>query len=180
MTKKLSTSPSRYTFQKTSYLEGAARTGLTLENNEQVRSVNEWYISLSETAAAKEANPEWAKNNLEFDLRSTDWILEKARKNEVYAQNLYAALCNNKFQKIEMWYLLKDEHWSCSWRYAGGIIAHMLEKGDYIDWYCSGINNGDASIIYNPGYKPEGTVTKEITGDLRTLGWLVLEDNDEI
>mgnify|MGYP003705677079 CR=1 FL=1 len=29
----------------------------------------------------------------------TDWILEKVRESDVYAQHLYAAMCNNEFQK---------------------------------------------------------------------------------
>ena len=48
------------------------------------------------------ANPEWQKNNLEYDLRSTKWICDSAKNTKTYAQNLYAALCNNEFQKNEV------------------------------------------------------------------------------
>ena len=34
--------------------------------------------------------------NLERDIRGTDWIIKKIRKQEIYAQNFYAALCNNR------------------------------------------------------------------------------------
>jgi hypothetical protein len=101
------------------------------------------------------------KPDLERDLLGTDWILTKVRDNPVYAQKLYSALCNQRFQKIEVMPILLDQEWSCSWRYAGGIIAEMLGQGDYIDWYCSG---------------NEGLIDPEIAVDLRELGWTVLKD----
>jgi hypothetical protein len=95
--------------------------------------------------------------NLEHDLIKTDWLAQKCQ-NDKYAQNLYAALCNNRFFK-------NTEEWTCSWRHAGGIVADLRNKGeDYMDWYCSGI--GDIQ-----GYLPEGEVSSEITQDLLNLGW---------
>ena len=125
---------------------------------------------------------EWQKNNMEYDLRTTDWILEKVRKSKSYSQNLYAAMCNNDFQRNDVLPILKDQYWHCSWRYAGGIIADMREEGDYIDWYCSGIV-GDADIDEDEyrtktGYVPECTITEEIREDLFKLGWLCFSDRD--
>ena len=60
--------------------------------------------------------------------------------------------------QFEDWSILKERKWSCSWRYAGGIIAHMRREGDYIDWYCAG---------------DEGTVTGEIKEDFKQLGWTI-------
>jgi hypothetical protein len=97
--------------------------------------------------------------NLEYDLRSNPEILNKARNSEVYSQNLYAALCNNRF-------FYGDNEWTCSWRHAGGIVADILQTGDYIDWYCSGM----ADKI---GYVSEGFVTDEIKLDLIKMGWTV-------
>ncbi len=138
----------------------------------------------------KEQDLEWQKNNLEWDLRTTDWIVEKVRSSESYAQNLYAAMCNNDFQKLEVVPILKEERWYCSWRYAGGIIADMKEEGDYIDWYCSGIQSGwpDESALSNltpeemarleesKKFVGEGHVTDEIRQDLKKLGWTVIQD----
>jgi len=113
---------------------------------------------------------------MEYDLRSTSWICDKVKASEVYAQNLYAAMCNNDFQKLAVVPILRDQRWSASWRSAGGIIADMREEGDYIDWYCSGIMNDD----YEPkGYVPEMVVTDEIREDLKQLGWIVVDQNDE-
>lgn len=117
-------------------------------------------------------NLEWQKNNLEYDLLSADWILEKVRNSDTYAQHLYAALCNNEFIKNEVWPILKEDIWGCTWRCAGGMIADMQEKGDYMDWYCSGIMSGDKD------YADEGVVTDEIKDDLFKLGWLVREQNE--
>lgn len=111
---------------------------------------------------------------MESDLKSTSWICEKVRTSNIYAQNLYAALCNNEFQKKEMWPILKDERWSCSWRHAGAIIADMKENGDYLDWYCSGIRTSESWD--QRGYSHEGDVTEEIKYDLHRLGWMVIED----
>ena len=115
------------------------------------------------------------KNDLEYDLRTTDWILQKARESEIYAQNLYAAMCNNEFVKLDdTWNILKENYWGVTWRTAGGIIADMREEGDYMDWYCSGISQP------NTGNVSEGVVTQEIKDDLKQLGWAVIHDNETL
>jgi hypothetical protein len=181
---KISKSPDRHTFQAENYVKRCEEKG---------EEPNEGYLNIYKSARQQDdenmVNPEWQKDNLEYDLRSTDWILEKVRNNDNYAQNLYAAMCNNDFIKREMWPILKDQRWSCSWRHSGGIIADMQEKGDYIDWYCSGIGNKEAGYgldHYEPtpdpdgrDYVPEGVVTEEIENDLYTLGWLVVKYKDE-
>jgi hypothetical protein len=87
--------------------------------------------------------------------------LEKLRpklKDPAYAKALYAALCNNVFEK----------EWSCSWRYAGGLVARLRNEGeDYLDYYCS-------SLGPESDEPTEGEVTEEIREDLRLLGWKVL------
>lgn len=177
---KLSTSPSREKQQANRYVKRC-------EDREV--PVNEDYIKLFETMDLqrnmREADPEWSKNNLEYDLRTTDWILKKARDNLVYAQNLYAAMCNNDFVRNDTWPILSKQTWSCSWRYAGGIIADMLEKGDYLDWYCSGIQgmeDDSGYIAHNntTGKVGEGVITDEIREDLFRLGWLVVNEEKEI
>jgi hypothetical protein len=111
-------------------------------------------------------------HNLEADIRACEWMLKKVVDSETYAQNLYAAMCNNVFQRNEVWPRLKDEYWSCSWRAAGGIIADLRGQGDYIDWYCSGIWFVGDTNSYQ-GYVSESTVTDEIREDLFAIGWTV-------
>jgi len=107
------------------------------------------------------------------DLIATPWIVEKVQARKDYAQHVYAALCNMRWQPADVLPILKDEYWTCSWRSAGGLVANVLGKGDYMDWYCSGIGdglgNGDADRTR--GYVPEGTVTDEIREDFATMGW---------
>ena len=111
-------------------------------------------------------------HNLEEDIRACAWMLKKVQDRETYAQNLYAAMCNNVFQPNEVWPRLRDEYWSCSWRSAGGIVAELRGQGDYIDWYCSGIMGvGEADSFQ--GYVGESTVTDEIRQDLFAIGWTV-------
>jgi len=191
----LSASPERNTFQRDGYLRRQAEKGLTPDNDDDTRAMTEMYQSWDIEKANREADPEWQKNNLEYDLRSTDWIVAKVRASESYAQNLYAAMCNNDFQRLEVWPVLKDETWSCSWRSAGGIVADMRGEGDYIDWYCSGIRDIG---VYAPAkenetlteeqqarmkivdkFVAEGAVTDEIRADLLRLGWSVVTDPDD-
>lgn len=160
--------------------------------DEQARMMVKMYDDYAIQDLNRENDPDWAKDNLEYDLRSTDWILEKARDGTIYAQNLYAAICNNTFIKNDVWPILKDQRWSCSWRHAGGIVADMRQEGDYVEWYCSGITH-DAEMdsaafdsmspehqtLYKESraYVNEGLVTDEIKEDLFKLGWLVETDD---
>lgn len=121
--------------------------------------------------------------DLELELMSCDWMLDKVRSNDAYAQNLYAALCNNEFIKNDVWPVLQDKRWSCSWRYAGGIIADMRKQGDYLDWYCSGIATAsyddvaDEIAFRKKQFVPEGEVTEEVKTDLFKMGWIVIQDD---
>jgi hypothetical protein len=165
----LAKSPDRGTFQLENYVKRREEEG-KLPDPEYLEVFKSW----REQKATHEASEEWKENNLEYDLRSTDWVLAKARASDGYAQNIYAALCNMRWQKRDVLPILKDEYWSCSWRSAGGIVADILGKGDYIDWYCSGmgegLGNGDAEGV--KGYVSEGTVTQEIEDDFYKLGWV--------
>jgi hypothetical protein len=119
---------------------------------------------------------------MESEIKECSWLLEKVRTRTDYAQNLYAAMCNMRWVKLEVIPILKDEYWSCSWRYAGGIIAELQQSGDYLDWYCSGMGglstyNAEEGDKYMAEKKfvPEGTVTDEIQNDLLKLGWVPSE-----
>jgi hypothetical protein len=180
----ISCSPNRNTFQKENYIKRCAESG---------KKPNEAYIKMFEQAninkMAQEQDPEWQQNNMEYDMRTSDFMLAKVRSSEAYSQNLYAAMCNRTFQKNEVWATLKNQTWSCSWRYAGGIIADMRVQGDYMDWYCSGIGGVigggsesspeiEAAILARKNYVPESVVTDEIREDLFRLGWIVKDDTD--
>jgi len=182
---KVNSSPERHTFQ----VDGAKRRA-----EEKGEEVPEQYIEMWKTAreqdAANLADPAWQNNNMEYDLRSTEWICLKVKASESYAQNLYAAMCNMQFVKNEVWPMLRDQRWSASWRHAGGIVADMREEGDYIDWYCSGIGGVmgggsesspaiEADLLARKKYVPEGTITDEIQADLFRLGWIPKEWDNE-
>lgn len=176
----ISKSPERHTFQAEAYVERCKEEG---------KEPSEDYLNIYKSAKQRDeeniANPDWQKDNMEYDLRSTQWIIDKA-KDDAYAQNLYAAMCNNDFTKNDVIPILTEKRWSCSWRHAGGIIADMQGKGDYIDWYCSGMG-GVATYDLEEGeaymskmkYVPESVVTDEIEEDLNRLGWLVVKYNGE-
>jgi hypothetical protein len=183
----ISKSSERHTFQAEEYVKRCQEEG---------KEPSEDYLNLFKSYRQRDednmADPAWAKDNLEYDLRTTEWILDKVRASDAYAQNLYASMCNNDFIKNDVVPILTEKKWHCSWRYAGGIIAHMQEKGDYIDWYCSGIRNHTdmddepAKEMTEEGrklyeevkrYVSESVVTDEIREDLLKLGWIVVDDD---
>jgi hypothetical protein len=184
----VSSSPNRNTFQLENYVKRQEEAG-KLPSTEYLEMFKTW----REQDQANIVDPEWQKDNMEYDLRSTPWICDKVKGDDVYAQNLYAAMCNNEFIKNDVIPILTEKKWGCSWRYAGGIIADMQEKGDYIDWYCSGIRGNeeltDAEFreltieqqqfrLKINAYVSEGIVVDEIKNDLYQLGWLVIESKD--
>jgi hypothetical protein len=158
---------------------------------EKGEPVNEDYLDLFDKIINQHEHkfddPNSRKNSMEYDLLTSDWILEKVRSKKSYAQNLYAAICNNDFQKLDVLPILKNQTWSASWRYAGGIIADMRQEGDYIDWYCSGIGGFNQEYSdeetnsqwqARTGYVPEGKITDEIRNDLQQLGWVIVPGGD--
>jgi hypothetical protein len=171
----ISKSPDRFTFQAESSVKKLQED----PNNEHAKSMLDMYKRWREEADSRDLDLAWQENNMEYDLRTCDWICEKVRASDSYAQNLYAAICNRDFRKKAVIPILKETSWGASWRSAGGIVANMRQEGDYIDWYCSGIGdglgNGDADRTR--GYVSEGYVTAEIREDLHKLGWIVLPDN---
>ena len=121
------------------------------------------------------------EHDMEDDMQNSALIMTKI-KNDIYAQNLYAAMCNMRWQKSEVWPVLKNDLWSCTWRSSGGIVAELQGKGDYLDWYCSGM--GGLTVYptagVKDGYVPESVVTEEIQADFRKLGWTVIQNEDNI
>jgi hypothetical protein len=176
----VSKSPERHTFQKNNYIKRCNEEG-----NEPDPSIIEMY----ESWASDDVYENRPEADLEFDLRTCDWILAKARASESYAQNIYASMCNIRWQRLQVLPILKDQFWSASWRSAGGIVADMLQQGDYIDWYCSGMGglSGDwdkdsesfEEWQSRTKYVPEGVVTEEIREDFQKLGWVPSEWPDD-
>jgi hypothetical protein len=108
--------------------------------------------------------------NLETDMMSDTGVIAYCA-DRATAKEFYSALCNMRWRLINK--LPDDERimnalrgeepavWSCSWRYAGGIIAdirnqHYNTAEQYIDFYCSG----------NEGY-----VSELVEECLKKLGW---------
>jgi len=178
---KISKSPNRMTFQQERSEKKLEDPSITEEERVNAQAYVDMWADWRAEADSRELDPEWQKNNMEYDLRTCEPMLNKVRSSDTYAQNLYAAICNRQFQKLDVMPVLKDERWSASWRSAGGIIANMRQEGDYIDWYCSGIGDGlgNGDLDGTKGYVPESEVTDEIREDLKQLGWIVLDMEDD-
>ena len=167
----VSKSPGRLTFQKEKYIERCEKEGKLPSP-----AYLEMYAEDMKRYAERFNTVESRTNNLEYDLLTTPWILDKSRNDISYAQNIYAALCNNGFIKLDVIPILTGREWGCSWRYAGGIVADMRQEGDYIDWYCSGIQDEDARNA--KAFAPEGYITDEIRQDFKSLGWIPAPGGD--
>lgn len=80
-------------------------------------------------------------------------VLVQKLEDDKYAQAFYAALCNTEWKKLNTGYV-----YSCSWRYAGGLVAGMRYKGEnYLDFYCSG---------------NEGKILEDVEKDLNALEYI--------
>ena len=145
------TSPERYSFS----INNLKKKLQIDPNNKDLINLMNFY----EAARKKDACPGTQLYHLERDLRSSNFIVLKCKKSEIYSQNLYAALCNNDYIKSE-------NTWSTSWRHSGGIVSNLRESGDYIDWYCSGMSEKEGNVR-------EGVVTLEVEEDLHSLGWSI-------
>lgn len=87
-------------------------------------------------------------------------------KKESFAQNFYAAFCNNEYTVDH-----SDDIASYSWRSSGRIVAEIrslvnILNEDYMDWYCSGPSEGFVS---------EGVLTEEIDSCLRQIGLNIVD-----
>jgi hypothetical protein len=182
----ISKSPDRNTFQKEGYVKRCEEQG-KLPNPEYIEMFKSWQQQRLEL----EETNEWKIDNMEYDLRSTQWIVDKVKGDEVYAQHLYAAICNNDFTRNDVIPILTEKRWGASWRSAGGIVADMRGEGDYIDWYCSGIRDAkeldddqfrqltkeqQQAYLVGKSFVPESVVTDEIREDLLKLGWIVIDE----
>ena len=80
-------------------------------------------------------------------------LKDRMVSDDKFAKDIYGALCNMRWQR-------KDDEkniYSCSWRYAGGLVSDIRDKGEYyLDYYCSG---------------NEGMVTEEVKKEFDKLGW---------
>jgi hypothetical protein len=80
-------------------------------------------------------------------------LSEHVNTDDAFARELYGALCNMRWRRTAS----EGELVSMSWRYAGGVVAHLACKGEcYLDYYCSG---------------GEGVVSESVRVALGTLGW---------
>jgi hypothetical protein len=78
--------------------------------------------------------------------------LDLSARSDEFCQQLYAALCNTGWRRA-------DQAFSCSWRYAGRLVADYDGRSTtscYLDYYCSG---------------GEGTTSDQVVAALAEHGW---------
>lgn len=68
-------------------------------------------------------------DSLEHAIKADPTFLARI-KDVGFARVVYAALCNRE------WITKAGQRWSCTWRYAGGLVAEIRAEGeDYLDFY---------------------------------------------
>jgi hypothetical protein len=83
----------------------------------------------------------------------------------VFAQNVYAAICNN-----DLIDLATGDDYGMTWRAAASFVAHLRNLAGvefdetYLTWYCSGMVDID-------GWVEEGAITDDVRLAFKTLGW---------
>jgi hypothetical protein len=98
------------------------------------------------------------RKSIHEDIRNTDFLVKKIRDNSIYAQNLYAGLCNNGFIK-------NGEDDGNSFRENAVFLEELCDL-DYYQLYWSG-----GSSVENKEYKKWGELTSEVEQDLLKIGW---------
>ena len=100
------------------------------------------------------------QKKLENDYR--ELFTEKLKENNEFGVDLWTSLANvSWFNKAD------KENTDCglSFRGAGGMIAEMLGEGDYMDWYCCGV---------------DGVVSEYIATEMATRGWRYEAEESEL
>ena len=64
-------------------------------------------------------------HHLDMDVCQCDWMVERIRRDDAYAQNFYAALCDRSWREDDAWEILSDRTWRVSWRTAGAIVSDI-------------------------------------------------------
>jgi hypothetical protein len=88
-----------------------------------------------------------------FDDDFRELFTKRLRENEGFCCELWSALAN-----VEWFHGNDETKTGCgySFREAGSLIASMLVKGNYMDWYCSG---------------PIAVVSDHIAEKMASKGW---------
>lgn len=104
------------------------------------------------------------KKSLELALYGDDEFL-LAVKDIEFARAAYDTLCNTEWVDADF------ERWSCTMRYAGGIIATARDQGeDYVEFYLGDSEDSDAARTHSRTFRKM----------LSRLGWRLMTVEDEI
>lgn len=105
--------------------------------------------------------------NLEKALKKDEEFLALL-KDEGFACAAYESFCNTAYINEHR------ERFSCSWRYAGGMIASLRDEGeDYIDYYL-----GD--FIEREAFNRVEQHKDKVQEVYNRLGWRLLTSDDEV
>lgn len=85
-----------------------------------------------------------------FELTVAEALGDSMKVNDNLCAEIWSAIANVQWRHVN------GDTASYSFRAAGDLIAAIIERGDYIDWYCSG---------------PYATVSDRVGAALAARGW---------
>lgn len=88
----------------------------------------------------------------EFEAMIKRTLGDEMKSNDAACIELWCALANVDWYQPEKHFAV-----SYSFRAAGGMIADVIERGNYMDWYCSG-SYPDVSDRIQRAFKKEGWI----------------------
>lgn len=106
---------------------------------------------------------------LEQNIKNTKWLVQKIKKNQFYAQNLYAALCYHTFVKANAYDILCANHVTINSLAAAQLMIEFYPETIELDWIPTNVYKIAAGFV-RPGY-----ITSEVAQDLNQLGWKVIK-----
>lgn len=105
--------------------------------------------------------------NLEGALKADPGFMARVKDLD-FAKAVYSAFCNRE------WINGEGKRWSCSWRYAGGLVAEARGEGeDYLDFYLGDFAGEGGVPLDGPRLEAE---FREI---LKRLGWAEITPEQE-
>lgn len=126
-------------------------------------------------------------NNRDFtiaeSIKQSSMIIEKINESITYAQHLYAALCYNSFQHLDLVSILQNDKEYYTRMDSEMLVSSLQHVKNVNNWrnnksHISPMEFGELCIdeqevyLEAMSFVDEGCITYEIANDLKSIGWI--------
>lgn len=116
-------------------------------------------------------------------LKNSPKIVEKINDSITYAQHMYAALCYNSFQYLDLINILQDATTQYTPHEAESVVLSLQINKNSSNWRnrLSELSDSEFRELYiddqelyleNRAFVEEGCITHEVLTDLKSIGWI--------